>query len=377
MASARATGRPDSSRIPWTVHGRSLAARRICHTPKLQVSMQAAAMLTSVCITLFLFYSCARARPQPQQPVVIDTDIGSDIDDSFAIVFAAQLSHLDVKLVVTCTDDTTARAKIVGQLLTLAGRDDIPIGIGVKNDNKTNHPLFDWARHFDLSTYKGGVFEDGVGKMAEVILNSDSTVDIIAIGPMTNFPSLLSKYPGVVKKARIRAMAGSIKRGYDNSTTPTAEYNVRLCPLCMTLLLQAGWDITLTPLDTCGVAYLTPTPLQFFIASVDAASNGLGSSLLYFCSSVDCHLQQHTTPIYDAVATLLTLSSAADFVEFEELNITVTSDGHTVVNNSGGHSAKVALYWKSPDGLDHFRNYLVDTLSGQGNQTMNATKVGY
>ena len=91
-------------------------------------------------------------------PVIIDTDIGSFVDDSFAVVYAAQSSNLDIKLVVTCTDDTTARARVTAKLLTIIGRDkDIPIGIGLKNDNRTAHTLFDWATSYDLSSYKGGV----------------------------------------------------------------------------------------------------------------------------------------------------------------------------------------------------------------------------
>ena len=304
----------------------------------------------------------------PRRPVVIDTDIGSFVDDHFAITFALQsAAYLDVQLIVTTSDDTTARARVLAQLLTTLGQDDIPIGIGIRNDNVTHHTLFGWARHFDLSTYKGGVFEDGVGKMAEVILNSESTVDIIAIGPMTNFPSLLSKYPGVVKKARIRAMAGSIKRGYDNSTTPTAEYNVRLCPPCMTLLLQAGWDVEMAPLDTTGVASLTPALLQGFISSLNRASFALTGALLYICSSAirhpPCLLAGDTPAFHDAVATLLALPNAAQFADIVKLNITITGDGHSIIDNVNGVPTGVALTWQGGAGLDQYREFLAFVLA--------------
>lgn len=248
-------------------------------------------------------------------PVIIDTDIGSDIDDSFAIGLALQSSeYLDVKLIVTCTDDTTVRAKIVGKLLTIAGHDAIPIGIGYANDNKTRHILWNWAQDFNLSDYKGGVYEDGVDQMAKIILSSDTVVDIIAIGPMTNFPYLLQKYPDVVKKARIRAMAGSIYRGYDNSTTPAEEYNVMMCPECMQQLLKADWDVTITPLDTCGTTTLPPQFSQPFIASSNLWSFGLGGSLLYFCTVLPCQLTTATSPLYDTVATLLTLPNADEYL---------------------------------------------------------------
>ena len=298
------------------------------------------------------------------QPVIIDTDIGSDIDDSFAIGFALQSSQdLDVKLIVTSTDDTTVRAKILGKLLTIAGKDTVPIGLGIENGNRTRHTLWGWAEDFDLSSYKGGVYQNGVEQMAKIILESDTMVDIIAIAPMINFPSLLQKYPDVAKKARIRAMAGSIYRGYDNSSTPAEEYNVQMCPSCMEQLLQAGWSVSMTPLDTCGVTNLSPQYSEPFIAASTQWSNGLGASLLYFCTVLECELNQKSSPMYDTVATLLALPEVNDFVDFKTLNLRVTSDGHTVVDNNGGVAVQVALYWKNNTvGLDQYLKHLIDVL---------------
>lgn len=299
------------------------------------------------------------------QPVIIDTDIGSDIDDSFAIALALQSSDfLDVRLIVTCTDDTTARAKIAAKLLTIAGRDTVPIGIGQANSNKTAHTLWGWAQDFNLSEYKGGIYEDGVDQMAKMILASDTVVDIIAIGPMTNFPLLLQRYPDVVKKARIRAMAGSIYRGYDNSTTPAKEYNVMMCPYCMQQMLQAGWNVSMTPLDTCGTTTLPPQYSEPFIAASNSWSLALSSSLLYFCTVLPCQLNEATSPLYDTVATLLTLPNAGDFIDFKMLNLRVTSDGYTVIDDKEGTPTLVALYWrKDLIGLDQYRMFLVSMLS--------------
>jgi inosine-uridine nucleoside N-ribohydrolase len=304
------------------------------------------------------------------RPVIIDTDIGSDIDDSFAIGFALQSSQcLDVKLIVTCTDDTTARAKIVGKLLTIAGMDSTPIGVGYANGNKTDHTLWDWAKDFNLSDYRGGVFEDGVDQMAKIILSSETVVDIIAIGPMTNFPLLLQKYPDVVKKARIRAMAGSIYRGYDNSTTPTEEYNVKLCPHCLNTVLRAGWEVTLAPLDTGGVASLLPENLQHLIASSNTWSFGLDAHTLFWCTKgvILCHLNIATISLPDTVATLLTLPNFADFVDLETLNLVVTDEGYVKINNTNGVSTQVALYWKENlVGLNNFRRYMISMLVDSG-----------
>ena len=72
--------------------------------------------------------------------IILDTDIGSDIDDTWALVMLLNLSRgpdglgegpVDVKLITTCFADTTYRAKLVALALTSAQRTDIPIGIGI------------------------------------------------------------------------------------------------------------------------------------------------------------------------------------------------------------------------------------------------------
>ena len=313
-------------------------------------------------------YQFPRELSEGRLPVIIDTDIGSDIDDSFAIVYAAQCSNLDVKLVVTCTDDTTARAKITAKLLTIIGRDqEIPIGIGVRNDNRTAHTLFEWASDFDLSAYKGGVYEDGVDQMGKIITASPTVVNIIAIGPMTNFPDLLKRYPNVTKNARIWAMAGSVYRGYNNNSHPSAEYNVYMCTSCMQLLLAAGWQgIVFTPLDTCGTVRLGASLMAEILAGENTTALGLASSLMYFCiftNQYNCTSKGVYPILFDTNAVLLMEPEAKDFIDFQELRLSVNDKGYTVIDNDHGAAVQVALNWKS-NGLESFEEKLAKVLTG-------------
>ena len=297
-------------------------------------------------------------------PIVIDTDIGSFLDDTFAIVFAALSEYLDVKLIVTCTDDVEARAQITAKLLQLVGRDDIPIGLGIKNNNKTAQTFFPWAKDINLTNYRGMVYEDGIGKMAEIIQNSPEPVDIIAIGPMINFPTLIQRYPDVVKKSKVMAMAGSIYRGYCNSSIPSSEYNVRVCPYCFEAMLKVGWDITITPLDTCGTFRLDVPALQNLF-KVDGQQQilGLASSVVYFClyHTDTCKLADDGTPIlYDAVATLLTLPVASQYLTYQDLKLSVDDQGYTKVDNAGS-PVKAATNWIDES---KYSDYLVGVLSG-------------
>ena len=86
-----------------------------------------------------------------KQPVIIDTDMGSFDDDPVAIAFALSRPELDVKLVITCSDHTTERARIAAKYLTLIGRDDLPVGIGDNRNISTNfHIIYrPWANGYN------------------------------------------------------------------------------------------------------------------------------------------------------------------------------------------------------------------------------------
>jgi len=64
-------------------------------------------------------------------PVILDTDIGFDIDDLWALVMILKSPELDIKLITTDTGDTYYRAKLVAKTLEIANRTDIPIGVGI------------------------------------------------------------------------------------------------------------------------------------------------------------------------------------------------------------------------------------------------------
>ena len=108
--------------------------------------MKTAARLLALALALSfsIVLPGAAAPARPPIPIILDTDIGDDIDDTWALALALKSPELDVKLVVTDYGNTEHRAKIVARILEVAGRTDIPIGIGVK-ENDRESPQADWV----------------------------------------------------------------------------------------------------------------------------------------------------------------------------------------------------------------------------------------
>ena len=64
-------------------------------------------------------------------PVILDTDIGNDVDDVWALVMLLKSPEVDIRLITTGTNNTIYRARLVAKLLEIAERTDIPIGVGI------------------------------------------------------------------------------------------------------------------------------------------------------------------------------------------------------------------------------------------------------
>ena len=138
------------------------------------------------------------APPARPIPVILDTDIGDDIDDTWALVLALKSPELDVRLVVTDFGNTEDRAKLAARVLELAGRTDIPIGIGVKESDDES-PQADWVRGYDLATYRGRILKDGVQADARSIMGI-----ITLVAPMGS--EVIVKADGVDEEDAVRAI---------------------------------------------------------------------------------------------------------------------------------------------------------------------------
>ncbi|MFH1268614.1 MAG: nucleoside hydrolase, partial [Planctomycetota bacterium] len=191
----------------------------------------------------------ALGRQGGKIPVILDTDIGGDIDDTWALVMLLKSPELDVKLVTSDSGNDVYRARLIAKLLEVAGRTDVPVGIGCLPDDKPG-PQSAWGGDYDLSRYPGTVHKDGVGAILDTIRASQDPVTLIAIGPVPNLPEVLRRAPKIAQKARFVGMHGSVRRGYGGSEKVSPEYNVRANPKALQEVFAAPWDITITPLDT-------------------------------------------------------------------------------------------------------------------------------
>ena len=296
-------------------------------------------------------------------PVILDTDLGTDIDDTWALAFLLRCPELDVKLITTTTGDTHLRARLVARLLETAGRTDIPIGIGVPLENSPIHQS-DWVQEYALTDYPGPVEPDGIGALADALQGAPAPVTMIGIGPLPNLAAALMRAPGCVARARFVGMHGSLRQGYLGSPDVAAEYNVRLYPHACRQVFAAPWEITLTPLDTCGTVQLTGANYRAVRESPDRLLRAVmenyacwtrhnqDSAYRQFDPDIESSILYDLVPIY--------LAFAETFLDIERLPITVSDDGFTRIS-AGGPLLRCATRWKDRPA---FEALVVERLTG-------------
>lgn len=186
------------------------------------------------------------------QLVIIDTDIGDDIDDAFALALALRSPELRILGVTTAFGNTELRARLVDRFLKSVGRTDIPVlaGVETKTDNVMTQAAY--ARQM----VQGHKHADGVDFLLKQIRLHPGQITLVAIGPLFNLQEAIKRDPATFKKLRrVVIMGGSIDRGYDDAHTgahrpPDAEWNINRDPAGGQALFAAGVPIFMMPLDS-------------------------------------------------------------------------------------------------------------------------------
>lgn len=319
---------------------------------------------TVVGLAGFLTFSPSSVGAAPKAiPVIYDSDIGDDIDDTWALGLLLKSPELDVKLVVGDYGKPEYRAKIFAKFLQTAGRTDVPIGMGLPRNPNATGPQAGWVADYDLKSYPGTIHNDGVQAIIDTIMQSPEPITVIAVGPLPNIAAALEREPKIAQRAKFVGMHGSVRLGYGGNQPISAEWNVRADPKACQKVLSAPWDITITPLDTCGLVNLGGDRYRRVRDSQDPIASAVIANYRIWSTDKDKHNQAAETrssTLFDTVAVYLAFSH--DLCTMERLGIRVDDKGFTLLDEQAKRM-QVATAWKS---LDGFRDLLVERLTGGG-----------
>jgi pyrimidine-specific ribonucleoside hydrolase len=205
--------------------------------------------------------------PRELAPIVVDTDAG--LDDAIALLYLATSPNVDLRA-VTVSGTGLAHcfpgARNVIGLLELAGRGDVPVSCGPESPLGATaefHPFPDGWRRFTDSRY-GDAWRIGRGSvddrpapelLAQTVAASDTPVDVVALGPLTNVAAALdldTAFGSGIRRVIVMGGAFDVPGNTANAEPPAvnvAEWNMYADPSAAGTVVRSELPIRFVPLD--------------------------------------------------------------------------------------------------------------------------------
>ena len=290
--------------------------------------------------------------PPARTPILLDTDIGTDIDDAFALALVLASPELDLQGVTTVGSDAEDRAWMVCRFLTAVGRRTIPVAWG--RDPQPKSPIegqIQYRRHpAPSSTAPPGRSRNRRSNSSTPELKAHpGKLTILAIGPLTNIAGLLDKHPDCkpwIK--RLVIMGGAVRVGYKGKPPAEAEWNIKCDIPAARTVFASGVPLAVAPLDATATVKLEEPERRRLFAACTPLTMQVQS--LY-------QLWDKPTPVlFDPVAVALGFTE--QFCTMEDLHLEVDDKGFTRVGK-GKANARVATTVKN----DEFIKWYVDRVA--------------
>ncbi|MFQ1880428.1 pyrimidine-specific ribonucleoside hydrolase RihA [Aeromonas veronii] len=221
------------------------------------------------------------------QPVILDCDPGHD--DAIALILALASPELKVLAVTTSAGNQTPDKTLNNALriLTLLGRDDIPVAAGAPKplareliiaDNVHGESGLDGPKLPDPAFAPQAM--TGIELMARCLRESPEPVTLVPTGPLTNIALLLAAHPELKPRiARIVLMGGAAGAG---NWMPAAEFNIYVDPEAADMVFKSGIPITMCGLDVTHEAQVMDEDIERVRAITNPVAQCVAGLLDFF-----------------------------------------------------------------------------------------------
>lgn len=277
-------------------------------------------------------------------PIILDTDIGTDVDDAFALALILASAELDLRGVTTVGTDPRTRALIVCRFLAAVKRNSIAVAAGampqpaeeIEKQGRYAKPDGDRRPRMPQP-----VKESAVEFLYQRLKENRGDLTLLAIGPLTNIARLLREHPDCKPWIRrIVLMGGSVRVGYKGTAPPETEWNIRCDIPAAQAVFASGIPLVVAPLDATTMLKLEAGPRQRLFRAATPLTEQVQA--LY-------RLWGAQTPtLYDPVAVALCFEES--FCTMEEMRLEVDAKGQTRIAK-GKANARVATAIRGEDFL--------------------------
>ncbi len=248
--------------------------------------------------------------------IVLDTDIGDDIDDAYALAVLVAQKNVTLLGVTTTFGETAKRAQLTAKLLKVMGHGDVPVHAGREGVQKIREQ-YAWAKDYHSRSIKK---EPAVEFLRKTIERNPGEVTVVAIGALTNLADLFTKYPEVKSKLkRIVIMGGAVYVGYNNQAPPVIEWNIRCDPPAAKIVYESGVPLTMAGLEATTMMQFSVEHQKRLYAHGTPTTDAL-AALTYLWGN-------NVPTLFDGVAAAW--AAGVPFCDSEMRHVEVTPEGLT------------------------------------------------
>lgn len=210
--------------------------------------------------------------------IMIDTDIGTDIDDALALMMAVK-SDLDIKLITTVHGDTKIRARIAKKLTQLLGK-DIPVAYGENIPIKQSHIFWigNEGKDFVDNDERYDIIPDAIDRIAETAY-ANKGIELAAIGPLTNIAKAIERYKGLEHYIGHIYIMGNALLHKDMFFINYRAHNFKVDPEAVDIVMNTNIKKTIITTEVSKKNYLTDDDFR----TINSLQNGVSD---YICKSV-------------------------------------------------------------------------------------------
>lgn len=269
--------------------------------------------------------------------ILLDTDIGDDIDDSFALALCCKSDEIDLVAVTTVFRNAYCRAKQCKQLITAAGK-NVPVYYGEGNpldgiippspiDDENTKPLTDLTCQYDESMDEMQVEPNAVDAIIRYANEYAGELILVPIGALTNVAKAIQKSPDIVKKIKkIVMMGGMYFYKYP-------EWNILCDPNAAKIVFESGIEIFAVGLDVTLKCKLENSTLDEFKQSDSPVNKLIVTYLDRWQNAYKCEKSVLHDPL--AVSTIF-----ADTCTFKKVycKVNVSGQDRGVIDISDTHA---------------------------------------
>jgi purine nucleosidase len=256
---------------------------------------------------------------------ILDTDIGTDVDDCLAIGFLLGSPEFRLEGITCVYGDVQLRGRMVRKLLRLAGREDIPVYLGTTPPLLGIKPIY-WGGFEGIGLLDGSESNDfpdehAVDFIVRTVMANPGEIHLLAIGPLTNVALAFRKEPRLAQAlAHLTIMGGAI-RGPRDLHLPVGEHNIACDPEAAQIVFSAGVPMTLVPLDVT-----TKTLIRAeHVARIKAAGTPLHLAVADQVERYPRFAANGKTALHDPLAAAVIVDPS--LVEFVDVNVAVETQG--------------------------------------------------